>query len=275
MRAMNFYGEYKGIMKQDVFDENDRAYFQSVNDLMQDEIVLISLNRLCIYLEKFYSKKVIILLDEYDTPMQEAWLNGYWDEAVTFFRGFFGNTFKTNFHLQRRIITGITRVSKESIFSDLNNLKVITTTSDDYVTAFGFTEEEVFAALDVVGLGSEKQKVKEWYDGFTFGTYTDIYNPWSIISFIDSGGKYSTHWANTSSNGLVNSLIRGGNTDIKQAMEQLLQGQCIEAEIDEQIVFNQLEDDTDAVWGLLLAAGYLKVLKLRTVEAGERGMGEE
>ncbi len=121
---------------------------------------------------------------------------------------FFDNTFKANPHLYRGVITGITRISKESIFSDLNNLDVVTTTSDEYADSFGFTEDEVFRVLDDVGLGSEKGNVKYWYDGFTFGKYTDIYNPWSITSFIKKGGKYSAYWANTSSNGLVNSLIQ-------------------------------------------------------------------
>ena len=213
---------------------------------------------------KYYNKDVIIILDEYDTPMQEAWLEGNWDKAITFFRNIFHNTFKTNPHLQRGMITGITRITKESIFSDLNNLDVITTTSNEYATAFGFTEEEVFAALDAADLGSEKQEVKRWYDGFTFGRYTDIYNPWSIASFISKKGTYKTYWANTSSNGLVNSLIQRGNSDIKQMMEDLMLGKSIAAEIDEQIAFHQLDNNINAVWSLLLSTGYLKVLQAET-----------
>ena len=159
------------------------------------------------------------------------------------------------------MITGITRIARESIFSGLNNLDVITTTSDEYATAFGFTEEEVFAALDAMGYGSEKQEVKRWYDGFTFGHHTDIYNPWSIASFIKKNGEYDSYWVNTSSNGLVSFLLQGGEPVVKQAMEELLQGKSIEAEIDEQIVFNQLEDSSNAVWSLLLAGGYLKVTR--------------
>jgi len=197
--------------------------------------------------------------------MHEAWINGYWDEAVEFFRKFFNSTFKTNPYLYRGLITGITRISKESIFSDLNNLDVITTTSDEYATAFGFTQEEVFQALDDMGLGAEKQEVKRWYDGFTFGMHTDIYNPWSIASFIAKKGKYEAYWANTSSNGLVNSLIRTGNSELKQTMEELLQGRSFVTELDEQIAYKQLDDDDNAVWSLLLAAGYLKIVKLDCV----------
>ncbi len=256
------YNGYKGIMSSSVFDDEDRAYFRSVNDNMADETAEAAVKRLGGYLERHYDKKAIILLDEYDTPMQEAWLGGYWDEAVSFFRSFFDMTFKTNPHLYRGIITGITRISKESIFSDLNNLKVVTATSDRYAVSFGFTEEEVFRALDDMGLGGEKQGVKRWYDGFTFGKYTDIYNPWSITSFIGEGGKYRAYWTNTSGNGLVNSLIQRGNAEIKQTMEGLLEGRSFETVIDEQIVFSQLDGNADAVWSLLLATGYLRIISV-------------
>ncbi|MDE7274500.1 MAG: ATP-binding protein, partial [Lachnospiraceae bacterium] len=170
-------------------------------------------------------------------------------------------------HLYRGIITGITRISKESIFSDLNNLKVVTTTSDSYATSFGFTEQEVFHALDDMGLGSEKEDVRRWYDGFTFGKHANIYNPWSISSFIENNGEYAAYWANTSSNSLVNSLIQRGNISVKQTMETLITGGSFTAVIDEQIVFSQLDGSGNAIWSLLLATGYLKVLEVETVGA--------
>ena len=264
----NVYGEYKEMMRSDKFDGNDRESFEAVNERMEDVKAYTAIHSLCIWLEKYYGRKVIVLLDEYDTPMQEAWLGGYWDEAVSFFKSFFDLTFKTNPHLYRGIITGITKISKESIFSDLNNLKVVTTTSSQYAASFGFTEEEVFQALDDMGLGDQKQGVKQWYDGFTFGKYTDIYNPWSITSFIEEDGGYKAYWANTSSNSLINSLIQTGNREIKQTMEILIKGGSFKAMIDEQIMFSQLDGNTDAVWSLLLATGYLKVLGVEVV--GER-----
>ena len=213
---------------------------------------------------------MIILLDEYDTPMQEAFVDGYWDELVSFTRSLFNSTFKTNPALERGIMTGITRVSKESIFSDLNNLKVVTTTSDEYATTFGFTEPEVFEALEKCGLGGEKKEVKRWYDGFIFGTHKDIYNPWSILNYLDSQ-QYTTYWANTSANSLVGKLVREGNRDIKEKFEKLLCGECIWTEIDEQIVYNQLNGSEEAVWSLLLASGYLKVLSYESyLDIGER-----
>lgn len=264
----NLYGIHRDIMKSKKFDGNDRKAFAAVNETMDDVKACTAVNSLCIYLEKYYGEKVIVLLDEYDTPMQEAWIGGYWDEAVSFFRSFFDNTFKTNPHLCRGIITGITRISRESIFSDLNNLDVVTTTSDEYADSFGFTQDEVSASLDKMGLGNEKEEVKHWYDGFTFGKLTDIYNPWSITSFIKNSGKYAAYWANTSSNGLINSLIQTGNKQLKQTFETLIKGGSFKVVIDEQIVFNQLDGNTDAVWSLLLATGYLKVLEVEVV--GER-----
>ena len=262
----NVYMENRDIMDSEEFNDDDRDNFASVNVKMDDATAYTAINSLCVYLERHYGKKVIVILDEYDTPMQEAWLAGNWDEAVSFFRLFFNSTFKTNSHMERGMITGITRISKESIFSGLNNLDVVTTTLDDYATSFGFTEEEVFKALDDMGLGSEKQGVKQWYDGFTFGRHTDIYNPWSIASFIRKNGRYAAYWANTSANGLVNSLIQRGSTAIKQTMEDLLQGKDFEACIDEQIVFSQLNGNEDAVWSLLLATGYLKVVGVEEVK---------
>lgn len=260
------YDQHKNIMKSDRFDDRDRKAFQAVNKEMDDATAYMAIRSLCNYLQIYYEKKVIILLDEYDTPMHEAWTAGTWDQAAAFFRNFFNNTFKSNSQLYKGIITGITRVSKESIFSDLNNLDVVTTTSDKYATAFGFTEEEVFQALEDAGLGEEKQGVKEWYDGFTFGSCTDVYNPWSITSFIDGKGKYKAYWINTSGNDLINSLVQRGDADLKQTMEALLQGKSFRAEIDEQIVFDQLEDDSNVVWSLLMATGYLKVLKTEPEE---------
>lgn len=262
----NVYMENRDIMDSEEFNDDDRDNFASVNVKMDDATAYTAINSLCVYLERHYGKKVIVILDEYDTPMQEAWLAGNWDEAVSFFRLFFNSTFKTNSHMERGMITGIIRISKESIFSGLNNLDVVTTTLDDYATSFGFTEEEVFKALDDMGLGSEKQGVKQWYDGFTFGRHTDIYNPWSIASFIRKNGRYAAYWANTSANGLVNSLIQRGSTAIKQTMEDLLQGKDFEACIDEQIVFSQLDGNEDAVWSLLLATGYLKVVGVEEVK---------
>ena len=256
----NVYDQYTYILQDDRFTDANRDFFQKVKPDMDDPTASLSLNRLCEWLCKYYGRKCIVLLDEYDTPLQEAYIHGFWDELVTYTRALFNNTFKTNPSMERGIMTGITRVSKESIFSDLNNLHVITTTSDMYATSFGFTQEEVFAAMDEQGIPEEeKAEVKRWYDGFTFGEVTDIYNPWSVTMYL-SERKYGAHWANTSGNGLVGKLIRQGDKDLKATMEGLLNGQTVKVAIDEQIIFNQLDTNRNAVWSLLLASGYLKIL---------------
>lgn len=273
----NLYVKYSFLLDSDVMTDADKAFFNRILSVdIRDSDATLALYQLSDYLYRYYGKKVIILLDEYDTPMQEAYVDGYWDELVAFTRSLFNSTFKTNPWLERGIMTGITRVSKESIFSDLNNLKVVTTTSDEYATSFGFTEEEVFAALDECNLGTEKKQVKLWYDGFIFGECKDIYNPWSILNFIDTG-KYTTYWANTSSNSLVGKIIREGSRIIKEKFEGLLRGETIRTPIDEQIVYNQLNGNERAVWSLLLASGYLKVLsydRLELLPPGKKQMYE-
>ena len=262
------YEKNKYLLDGDVLSENEKEYYRGIKVGITDQMAAGAIQSMAGFMQRYYGQKVIILLDEYDTPMHDAWISGYWNEAVSFFSSLFNSTFKTNDFLDRGLITGITRVARESIFTGMNNLEVVTTTSDKYETAFGFTEREVFAALDDAGFGVEKQEVKKWYDGFTFGSHTDIYNPWSIVSFINKKGKYDTYWSNTSGNALVNTLVQTGVSDIKQTMEALLQGQSFEAEIDERIVFDQLNGSPGAVWSLLLATGYLKVLRLEYV--GER-----
>ena len=267
----DLYSKHYYLLDSDVLTKIDKEFYQSVGVNMPEVVATMALHKLSDYLYRYYGKKVIILLDEYDTPMQEAYVNGFWNELVAFTRSLFNSTFKTNPWLARGIMTGITRVSKESIFSDLNHLEVVTTTSDKYATAFGFTEEEVFAALDECGLGSKKEEVKEWYDGFTFGTHTDIYNPWSILNYLDKR-DLTTYWANTSSNSLVGKLIQEGNGAMKKQFEELLLGNHLQVPIDEQIVYNQLDDNEDAIWSLLLASGYLKVLdydRMENLEPGE------
>ena len=263
------YAKHAYLLEGDLLYETDKKYFQRVSEEMDDADATIALNRLSDYMSRYYGKKVIILLDEYATPMQEAYVNGFWDELVAFTRSLFNSTFKTNPYMARSIMTGITRVSKESMFSDLNNLEVVTTTSDKYATAFGFTEEEVFAALDECGLGEEKEKVKHWYDGFVFGKHTDIYNPWSILNFL-AKGTYDVYWANTSSNSLVNKLIREGDSEVKQSMEKLMKREHLFLPIDEQIVFNQLDNDESAIWSLLVASGYLKILSYEDLSKVDR-----
>ena len=253
------YNRNRFLMEQEkVVSDSDRVFFEAVSRDMDNDIAALALKKLSELMTRYYHKKVIILLDEYDTPMQEAYLNGYWNELVTFMGSLLNATFKTNPYLCRGVLTGITRVSKESIFSDLNNPEVVTTTSDKYADSFGFTQQEVSQALSVFGLSDQEEAVQDWYNGFTFGERTDIYNPWSIIHFLEKK-KFAAYWANTSSNSLISKLIREGSKDIKITMENLLNGGTFHTKIDEQIVFDQLGHNEYAIWSLLLASGYLKV----------------
>ena len=256
--VVDAYRQHRYLNKEDCFTENEKQQMMEITEKMDDVTAQDALKNLSSYLNLLYGKKVLIFLDEYDTPMQEAYINGYWDEFTGFMRGLFNATFKTNPYLERAIMTGITRVSKESVFSDLNNLTVITTTSDQYADCFGFTEEEVFKSLDQFGMSDKKQIVKQWYDGFSFGPFKDIYNPWSITNYLKEK-KLRPYWASTSSNGLISKLLQSASANMKTQLEELLNGKQIIVNFDEQIIFGQLEQDENAVWSLLVASGYLKV----------------
>ena len=260
------YSEHRYLLKSKELTEGERKCFEEldnyaknpgVKEAVANDTICNAIKNLANGLYRYYGKKVIILLDEYDTPMQEAYLYGYWDQFTAFVRSLFNATFKTNPYLERAMMTGITRVSKESVFSDLNNLNVITSTSQEYETSFGFTEEEVFTALDTLEMAEQKEIVKSWYDGFVFGNQKDIYNPWSITNYLDKK-QVRAYWADTSSNSLISRLIRKASAGIKEQMEELLQGKEIIVNFDEQIVFEQLNQDENAIWSLMLASGYLK-----------------
>ena len=261
----DLYVQNRFLLEGDGLTSGEKAYFERISETMREEDATMGLHYLSSFLCRYYGKKVIILLDEYDTPMQEAYVNGYWEELVSFTRSLFNSAFKTNPYMERAIMTGITRVSRESIFSDLNNLEVVTTTSEKYADSFGFTEKEVFAALDEFGLSDKRQDVKSWYDGFTFGNEVDIYNPWSILNYLDKR-KATAYWANSSSNSLAGKLIREGNKETKQNLERLLRGETLRVEIDEQVVYGELHTKRNAVWSLLLASGYLRVLDIEFSE---------
>ncbi len=261
----DLYNRNSFLLKEEFMSDEDRAFYQSVRMDMPEVVATMAVHKMAEFLSRYYEKKVIILLDEYDTPMQEAYGNGYWDQITSFMRNFFNASFKTNPYLDRAIMTGITRVSKESIFSDLNNLEVVTTTSEKYADVFGFTQKEVASALSEYGLSEEESAVKEWYDGFCFGNVKNIYNPWSMLNYLDKK-RFGTYWANTSSNSLAGRLIREGSKNIKLAFETLLQDGTVQVKFDEQIVYNQLDQDENAVFSLLLASGYLKVIHFRPAD---------
>ncbi len=249
----DLYRRNRFLLKGDLLSEKEKEEYENISKDMPEVVAAMAIYKMSEYLFRCYGRKVVILLDEYDTPLQEAYVNGYWKELVCFIRGLFNAAFKTNPYLDRAIMTGITRISRESVFSDLNNLEVVTTTSEKYETSFGFMQQEVTESLEEYGLSEREEEAKAWYDGFTFGKRNDIYNPWSILNFLDKG-KIALYWVNTSSNRLVGRLIQEGSPDVKMVMEDLLKGKVYHTLLDEQIVYDQLDRRRSAVWSLLLAA---------------------
>lgn len=261
------YEKHSYLLHGNILSEEEKRNYRNLGQYVEqgknpmeqitDTTIARALKNLASYMTRHYGKKVILLLDEYDTPLQEAYIHDYWKELTALIRSLFHSTFKTNDYLERALLTGITRVSKESIFSDLNNLMIVTATSEEYRTAFGFTEEEVFHALEARSLVQEMNHIRSWYDGFIFGGRTGIYNPWSITMFLRTR-EYRTYWADTSSNALISELIRTGNPELKMQIEELLAGGSLETELDEQVIFEQLKRKKGAIWSLLVASGYLK-----------------
>ena len=249
--------QHRDDIDADSLGDQERDLLEGRTPFVDPMVAPNSLARLCELLEQSMGKRCIVLLDEYDTPLHEAWVGGFWHEVSEFVRAFFNSSFKSNPSMERALLTGITRVARESIFSDLNNPKVVSATSPEYATSFGFTQDEVFAAMEEFGL-HERDQVKNWYDGFTFGGVPDIYNPWSITNYLDSG-RFAPYWANTSGNALISKIVREGDADLKSDFEVLLSGGSVEKRFDEQVSFDELGRRPGAVWGLLVAGGYLRI----------------
>lgn len=223
-----------------------------------EDMILNGLNVLCNFFYIAYSKKTIILIDEYDTPMLEAQAAGKWSDYSDNMRLFFNKTLKTNPYVEKALLTGITRISKESFFSDMNHICVCSMTSSKYDYAFGFTEAEVKHAMKAQKFDNFDE-IKKWYDGFSIGRNTDIYNPWSIINFL-STGEIKPYWVNSSSNSVINTFFKEGKPIIKQALEDLINNKTILTPLKEETLLNQIASSPSALWSLLFASGYLKVI---------------
>ncbi|WP_297417488.1 AAA family ATPase [Clostridium sp.] len=218
-----------------------------------------ALKKLSEYIYNYFDKKAIILIDEYDVPIQAAYVNNYYNEAIEFMRNFLSGAFKDNNFLQKAMITGILRVARESIFSGLNNLKVESILSDNLSDKFGFTDSEIEKLVSDYNIKEELSNIKEWYNGYYFGENT-IYNPWSILNYLSSPkAGLKPYWVNTSSNDLVGILLSRGSKEVKKNLEDLVNGNNIEKIIDENIVMGDIEKSSDNLWSFLLFTGYLKV----------------
>lgn len=253
---VELYDRYSYVLNSNEISKVDRIYFNNILEGKLKYRLGNCLNVLSKVLNVYYGKKPIIILDEYDTPMHEAYSRGYWGEMVDFMRNLFNSSFKSNPYMNRAIMTGITRIGRESLFSDFNHANILTIFDDKYSQYFGFTENEVFKALDNYGL-DEKDKVKFWYNGFTIGSRHDIYNPWSIIKYLEKK-RVGLYWVNTSRNTLLSNIIKSSDIDTKQDFEKLLMGESLTAYVDECVVFDDIQDNREAIWGLMIAAGYLR-----------------
>ncbi|MCF8367100.1 MAG: ATP-binding protein [Bacteroidales bacterium] len=254
----NAFKYHKYILKKDIFSEVEIEKFLKICDEKPDQsLISTSLLLLSEYLHRYHQKTVFILIDEYDTPVHEAYLNDYYTQAIDFLRTLLGNTLKGNQHLQKGILTGILRVSKESMFSDLNNVKVYSVLSEKYNTWFGFTQGEVDKLLDDFGLSNTSSQVKDWYNGYYFGN-AEIYNPWSMLGFVDSKGEFKPYWLSTSANALVHSLIKDSDKTVKKDIEDALNNTPVYSTIDENIAFDFLKNSREHILSFLVQTGYLK-----------------
>ncbi len=261
-KISQLYKQFPEILESDEVSEEEKNKFLRIREFKDEEqfttgMMNHSIQFLCELLCRISGKKPIVILDEYDTPLQEAYSSGYWKLLIQTMRSFFNKSFKTTRFLEKALITGITRVSKESLFSDVNNFNSYSVTSEQYADCFGFTEKEVFDALDEYGMPDQKQKVKNWYDGFVFGSRKEIYNPFSIASFLHEK-LFKTYWADTASYALVSELIRNGGFEARDDFLQLMKGEKIKRVINENIVYGTLDNQAGAIWSLLLCSGYLK-----------------
>ena len=258
---LNMYKEHRYLLDSDKIYPEEKARITDILYAREDENVLKnSVRDLSEYLNRHYEKPVILLVDEYDVPLQNAYVEGYYDEAVKFFKTFYGVTFKDNPYLEKTVLTGVSRVAKESIFSGANNFKVFTVLDNEFADDFGITEEEMNKVIQDFEIQDEKEEIKKWYDGYTIGDVEGIYNPWSILNYL-TDRKLIQYWVNTSSNDLIKLVLKNSST-IKEKIERLLKDEEIEVPINLETVIVGIENNEDNIWGLMLGTGYLKVTEV-------------
>ena len=254
----DMYLEHIYLLDSDKIYPFEKEQIKDILSYKEDEIVLRnSIKTLSKYLNRYYNKPVMLFLDEYDVPLQSAYVNGYYEQGVTFFKTFYGTTFKDNQYLQKTVLTGVSRVAKESIFSGANNFKVFTVLDDEFSDDFGITEKEMDKIIEDFEVQDEKEEIKKWYDGYIIGHTEGIYNPWSILNYLKNK-ELKPYWVNTSSNDLIKLILKNSAT-VKEKIEQLLRDEEIEVPINLETVIVGIEQNEENIWGLLLGTGYLKV----------------
>lgn len=254
------YRRHDYLLKSGDLSIKDRRDFEAIlNEEADEEKYESGLKRLSMLLYNYHNKKVIILIDEYDTPIHEGYFNGYYNEIMNFMRNFLSGGLKDNEAVHKSILSGILKIAKESIFSGLNNFQIASVINNDFSNRFGLLEDEVYELLRYYNIEFEIDEIRNWYNGYVFGD-TTIYNPWSIINYAKSYKEgFRPYWVNTSGNTLIKELIVLGNKYLKADIDSLIRGESIEKKINDDIVFEELEKKTDAVWSFLLLSGYLKV----------------
>ena len=255
------YGRHQELLSSDKLSKYEKEYFAKILDASANEVELTSaLERLSKMLATHYGKAPIIIIDEYDTPIQEGYSKDFYDEIISFMRNFFSGAFKDNKNLSYGFLTGILRIAQESIFSGLNNLTVNSVMDEEYDSFFGFTSNEVKEMLEYYAMTEKESELKEWYDGYLFGN-EEIYNPWSVINYISRGGIPQAYWVNTGNNEILEDVMRVATDDITDRLYALLQGNRVVARIDQNVVYRSLAEDPANIYSLLLVAGYLKTPK--------------
>lgn len=255
------YGRHQELLNSDKLSQYEKEYFTKIISATANEVELTSsLERLSKMLASHYDKAPVIIIDEYDTPIQEGYSKEFYDEIIGFMRNFFSGAFKDNKNLSYGFLTGILRIAQESIFSGLNNLTVNSVMDEEYDSFFGFTESEVKAMLSYYGVSDKEEELKDWYDGYLFGS-EEIYNPWSVINYISKGCLPQAYWVNTGKNEILDDVLRVATDDITERLYDLLQGERVVARIDQNVVYRSLAEDPANIYSLLLVAGYLKTPK--------------
>ena len=253
--------EHAYLLKSEKLLEVEKEMFNTVLNLRANEIDMRNAIKLLTrLLYKEYEKPVLLLLDEYDVPLQHAYIKGYYDNAIDFFKTFYGMTFKDNPYLEKTVLTGVSRAIREGIFSGVNNINVFTVLDNEFADDFGITEEEMDKVIEDFKIEDEKEEIKKWYDGYKIGNVEGIYNPWSILNYL-TDKQLKPYWVNTSSNDLIKLILKKSST-VKDKIERLLRGETIEVKIDLETVIVGIENNEDNIWGLMLGTGYLKVVEV-------------
>ena len=262
---INMYKEHMYLLDSNKIYDFEKQKIQDILYAREDEVLLKNaVKDLSEYLNRYYERPVILLIDEYDLPIQAAYVEGYYEDAIKFLKTFYGTTFKDNPYLEKAILTGVSRIAKESLFSGMNNFKVYTIMDNEFADDFGITEDEMKKIIKDFNIQDEEKEIKKWYDGYKIGNVEGIYNPWSILNYL-TDKELKPYWVNTSSNDLIKRILEKSTT-LKEQMERLLKDEAIEATIDLETIIVGIENKEENIWGLMLQTGYLKVEETVSLE---------